>query len=116
MADKVGSVFPARISGVTRFGLFVTVNGNGASGLVPVSTLSDDFWIHDEASQTLTARRSGMVFRLAQEVEVRLSEASPITGGLLFHILQGEPRAAPAKGGGRRPEPRSPRRGSFNRR
>ena len=37
-------VFAARISGVTRFGLFVTVAGNGASGLVPVSSLPDDFW------------------------------------------------------------------------
>ena len=86
MADKVGSTFRARISGVTRFGVFVTVAGNGASGLVPVSTLSDDFWFHDEAAQTLTARRSGRQLRLAQEVDVVLSEASPMTGGLIFRI------------------------------
>ena len=101
MADKIGAVFPARISGVTRSALFVTLAGNGASGLVPLSTLPDDFWMHDEATQTLTGRQSGIVFSLAQEVEVRLSEASPLTGGLLFHILQGAPepgrkRAAPA--------------------
>jgi len=88
MADKVGQHFEARISGVTRFGLFVTVVGNGASGLVPVSQLPDDFWMHDEATQTLSGRRTRLVFRLAQEVEVRLAEASPVTGGLLFHILQ----------------------------
>jgi len=93
MADKVGSIFPARISGVTRFGLFVTVAGNGASGLVPVSSLPDDFWMHDEATQTLNGRRTRMTFRLAQEVEVRLAEATPITGGLVFHIMQGVPRA-----------------------
>ena len=89
MADKVGAVFAARVSGVTRFGLFVTVSGNGASGLVPVSSLPDDFWMHDETSQSLTGRRSHLTFRLAQEVEVRLAEASPITGGLVFHIMQG---------------------------
>jgi ribonuclease R len=89
MADKVGSIFPARISGVTRFGLFVTVAGSGASGLVPVSSLPDDFWMHDEATQTLNGRRTRMTFRLAQEVEVRLAEATPITGGLVFHIMQG---------------------------
>ncbi len=110
MADKIGSVFSARISGVTRFGLFVTVTGNGASGLVPVSTLLDDFWMHDEAAQTLTGRRTGLVFRLAQEVEVRLSEASPITGGLLFQILQGA-GGAPSRSG-RQP----PHRGSSRRR
>jgi ribonuclease R len=105
MVDKVGAVFDARISGVTRFGLFVTVTGSGASGLVPVSSLPDDFWMHDETMQTLSGRRTRLVFRLAQEVEVRLSEASPITGGLVFHILQGEPaprgRTTPAQRGGR---------------
>jgi ribonuclease R len=92
MADKVGSTFPARVSGVTRFGLFVTVSGNGASGLVPVSSLPDDFWMHDEATQTLNGRRTRLSFRLAQDVEVRLAEASPITGGLVFHIMQGDPQ------------------------
>jgi ribonuclease R len=93
MADKVGARFAARISGVQRFGLFVTVTGSGASGLVPVSSLPDDFWMHDEASQTLTGRRSGRTFRLAQEVTVRLTEASPLTGGMIFS-LEVEPRAA----------------------
>ncbi|MBC7637761.1 MAG: VacB/RNase II family 3'-5' exoribonuclease, partial [Acetobacteraceae bacterium] len=95
MADKVGTQFPARISGVTRFGLFVTLAQSGASGLVPVGSLLDDFWMHDAIAQTLTGRRSGLVFRLAQEVDVRLSEASPVTGGLLFHILQGAPSGQP---------------------
>jgi len=91
MADKVGAAFPARISGVTRFGLFVTITSNGASGLVPLSSLPDDFWMHDEATATLNGRRTRISFRLAQEVEVRLAEASPVTGGLVFHILQGAP-------------------------
>jgi ribonuclease R len=107
MADKVGARFAARISGVTRFGIFVTLSGSGASGIVPLSTLADDFWMHDEAAHTLTGRRTGIVFRLAQEVEVQLVEATPVTGGLMFHILQGAPasrRAAAPRG------PRSRRR------
>jgi ribonuclease R len=91
MADKVGADFAARISGVTRFGLFVTVQESGSSGLVPVRSLPDDYWRHDEREQTLTGRRTRLVFRLAQEVDVRLAEASPITGSLVFHILQGAP-------------------------
>ncbi|MEI7713308.1 MAG: ribonuclease R [Rhodospirillales bacterium] len=92
MAEKVGERFDARISGVTRFGLFVTVSDSGASGLVPVSSLPDDFWHHNEGEQTLTGRRSQLVFKLAQDVEVRLVEATPVTGGLVFHILQGMPQ------------------------
>ncbi len=91
MSDKVGADFTARISGVTRFGLFVTVAESGASGLIPVRSLPDDYWRHDEREQTLTGQRTRLVFRLAQQVDVRLAEASPVTGGLVFHILQGTP-------------------------
>jgi ribonuclease R len=101
MADKVGAVFPARISGVQRFGLFVTLTGTGANGLVPTAALPDDFWVHDEASQSLIGKRTRIAFTLAQEVDVRLSEASPVTGGLIFSILHGDPGAA-GKPAGRR--------------
>jgi len=85
MANQVGVRFAARISGVTRFGLFITVTNNGASGIVPMGTLPDDYWQFDEREQTLTGRRTRVVFRLAQEVEVLLSEANPVTGGMVFH-------------------------------
>jgi ribonuclease R len=57
MTDKVGAHFAARISGVTRFGIFVTLAENGASGLLPMSALPDDYWQYDETAQTLTKRR-----------------------------------------------------------
>ncbi len=94
MVEKVGKIFAARISGVTRFGLFVTVADSGASGIVPTSSLPNDFWMHDERTQTLSGRKTRLTFRLAQEVEARLCEASPVTGGLVFHIMQGVPTGA----------------------
>jgi ribonuclease R len=104
MADKVGAVFAARISGVTRFGLFVTIAESGASGLVPLASLPDDFWMHDDTTHTLSGRRTRLVFRLAQDVEVRLAEASPVTGGLVFHIHEGASRhRRRARPGGRSP-------------
>ncbi len=105
MADKVGAVFAARISGVARFGLFVTLDDSGASGLVPLRSLPDDYWMHDETTQSLVGRATRLVFSLAQAVEVRLSEATPVTGGLLFGMLTGSGGTArPGEGS------RSPRR------
>lgn len=89
MATRIGGRFAGRISGVTRFGLFVTVTETGASGIVPFATLPDDYWQYDEREQTLTGRRTQMVYRLAQEVEIMLSEANPVTGGMVFHVLDG---------------------------
>ena len=90
MADKVGTRFTARISGVTRFGLFVTIPDSGATGLIPMSALPDDYWHHDEREQTLTGRRTQKVYRLAQNMEVRLAEANPVTGGLVFQPMRPE--------------------------
>jgi ribonuclease R len=99
MAARVGGRFAARISGVTRFGLFVTVTETGASGIVPFASLPDDYWQYEEREQTLTGRRSQKVYRLAQEVEVLLSEANPVTGGMMFHMLDSHgPEVRPATG------------------
>ena len=92
MADRVGATFAARVSGVQRFGLFVTLDETGASGLVPMSGMPDDYWVYDEPTQSLSGTRSRQVIQLAQAVEVRLVEASPITGGLIFHMPGGRPR------------------------
>jgi ribonuclease R len=105
MADKVGACFRARISGVTRFGLFVTLQGTGANGLIPLSSLPDDYWMHDEATQTLNGRRSRQSFRLTQDVDVRLREASPVTGGLVFDLSSDSGGATAARvqqGGGKK--------------
>ena len=91
MSARVGGFFAARISGVTRFGLFVTVTETGATGIVPFASLPDDYWQFDEREQTLTGRRCQQVFRLAQEVDVLLSEANPVTGGMVFHVLDRGP-------------------------
>jgi len=86
MADKVGARFAARVSGVARFGLFVTLLESGANGLLPLSSLPDDYWMHDETTQTLNGRKTRQSFRLTQELTVRLKEASPVTGGLVFDL------------------------------
>jgi ribonuclease R len=91
LAEHRGSVFRGRISGVTRFGLFVTLDGSGADGLVPVSTLPDDYYVHDEGTHQLVGRNGGLTFRLGDHVEVRLVEANPLTGGILFEVLTALP-------------------------
>ncbi len=102
LEDKVGAAFTGRITGVTRFGLFVRLSETGADGLVPVSALGDDYFIHDEASHALVGERRGGRWRLGRQVEVRLKEATPVTGGLILDMLS-EPEAADPKAMRRRP-------------
>ena len=61
-----------------------------------MSALPDDYWVYEEPTQSLHGRRTRMSYHLAQDVEVRLTEASPVTGGLLFQVLGEQPaRQAP---------------------
>jgi len=105
LLDRVGAEFNGRITGVTRFGLFVRLAETGADGLVPVSTLKDDYFIHDERLHALVGEHSGLRWPLGMSVHVRLREAVPITGGLLFEMLS-EPMPACASWS----RPRRPRR------
>lgn len=87
MSEHIGADFDGRITGVTRFGLFVELNETGADGFVPISTLGDDFYAHDEAKRALVGKRSQKRYRLGDAVTIRLAEATPVTGGLRFEML-----------------------------
>ena len=95
--DKVGAAFKGRIVGVTRFGLFVKLEDTGADGIVPVSSLRDDYFVHDDVQHALIGERTGLRWRLGSKIEVELMEAMPLTGGLVFKALsepeQGDPNA-----------------------
>jgi ribonuclease R len=93
LGERVGDILTGRISGVTRFGLFVLLDDSGGSGLVPISSLPSDFYDHDERCHSLVGRRHGRRFQLGERVAARLVEATPITGGLVLQLIEGEESA-----------------------
>ncbi len=106
LSDRVGASFAAKVSGVTRFGLFVTLLDSGADGIVPVSTLPEDYYVHDEAHHALVGKRSRRSFQLGQALPVILAEANTLTGSMVFHLAEtGTPKA-----GSRRARPGKPER------
>ncbi len=86
LSGHVGAEFTGRISGVTRFGLFVTLDESGADGLVPMKSMNDDFYVHDEHAHALVGRRKGKIYRLGAGVHVRLKEADGLTGSTLLEL------------------------------
>jgi ribonuclease R len=117
LEERVGATFQGRITGVTRFGLFVRLEETGADGLAPVSRLGEEYFHHDDRLHALVGERSGKRWTLGRAVEVKLVEATPVTGGLLFDMLS-EPAArdpnAPAPRYGQRA--RSPGGGGYPKR
>jgi ribonuclease R len=94
ISARIGANFHGRINGVTRFGLFVTLDDSGADGLVPISSLPNDFYVHEEKQHRLVGRRRGQAYRLGDAVTVRLAEANPVTGGLILTVLEPETEGA----------------------
>jgi ribonuclease R len=89
MAERVGEIFQGRISGVAKFGLFVTLAETGADGLLPISILPNDFYDHDDRTHSLVGRRWGRSFELGAPIVVKLATAQPLTGGLTFEFVEG---------------------------
>jgi ribonuclease R len=87
LSDRIGAIFSGRISGVARFGLFIRLDETGADGLVPVSSLPGDYYVHEEAKHRLIGRNTGRVYRLADRVTVKLLEADGMTGSTVFQLV-----------------------------
>jgi ribonuclease R len=117
MAEHVGATFAGRITSVTRFGLFAALDGTGADGLIPIRSLGQEFFRHDEGRQLLIGERTGETYGLGDRVKLKLVEADAATAGLLFEIVEMlervERHALPRGAGGahadaRRGAPRRP--------
>ncbi|QOR83950.1 ribonuclease R [Geobacillus stearothermophilus] len=71
MEDKIGMEFDGIISSVTNFGLFVELP-NTIEGLVHVSYLTDDYYRYDERSYAMIGERTGKMYRIGDEITVRV--------------------------------------------
>jgi ribonuclease R len=72
MQDHVGEIFTGTISGVTQFGLFVTLDELHVDGLVHISDLGQDYFQYDAAKHTLRGERTGIKYQLAGRVKVKV--------------------------------------------
>jgi len=97
MQDRVGAMFDGRITGVTRFGLFLRLAETGADGLLPMRSLGPDFFRHDEKNHALVGERTKKTYRLGETISVRLAEAAPLTGGLRFELVDESASTAPRR-------------------
>ncbi len=114
MANHVEAEFDGTIAGVTRAGLFVRLEETGADGLVPISSLGREYFVHDEAARALIGQDTGRRHRLGDRVRVKLLEADTVTGSLVFRLTDWEEKEAPVPSRQKRGRP--PRRTPHGRR
>ena len=113
LEKRTGAVFDVRISSVTRFGLFVSLDEYGADGLVPFNTLGNDYFQFDEEKGILRGERTHQTFVCGQHFNAVLKEAVPLTGGLLFTPVSSKNQS---RGNQRRQKNKHPSRAPKQRR
>ena len=114
MRDRVGDVLDGVISGVTGFGLFVTIDDPFVEGLVRIDAISDDYYTFDERASRLVGRRSGQAFALGDSVQVEVQSVSVVRRKIDFALAGRAARHRPhdfQRGDKRRRDGRSARRG-----
>ncbi|MBO5139451.1 MAG: ribonuclease R [Peptococcaceae bacterium] len=87
MKPYVGDVFQAKISGVTNFGIFVQLD-NSVEGLAHISTLIDDFYQFQPESYSLLGEHTRKVYRLGQDIKVRLTRVSVEDRQIDFEVMK----------------------------
>ncbi len=117
MQDKVGETFDGTISGVTGFGMFVTIDELNIDGLVHVTELGRDYFHFDAARRALIGERGGRVYQLAGRVRVKVARVDLETAKIDFSLAEETPAGQadrprftePLAGGGRPKAGRSKR-------
>jgi ribonuclease R len=84
LSSRVGEEFWAYVSAVVGFGFFVTLEDIYVDGLVPISSLEDDFYRYEDVEHRLVGSSSGRVYRLGDRLRVKLVKADAEKRGLDF--------------------------------
>lgn len=96
MLDKVGEEFEGIISSVTGFGMFVELD-NTVEGLIRLSDLTDDYYNFHERQFALIGERTSKIYRIGDEIKVRVARVNMDEHTIDFELLDMKPRSA---GGG----------------
>lgn len=93
MQDKVGQEFVGHISGLTEWGMYVEIEPTHIEGMIALRSIKSDFFEFDEKLYRIKGRRTRKVYRLGDEVRIRVSNTN-LEQRLLDYELVEERRKA----------------------
>ena len=97
MRDKVGEIFGGKVSRITNFGIFVTLDNVHIDGMVHVSDLGEDYFQYREDLMAMVGERSGVRFSVGDRVQVKVARADLDTCRIDL-VLESEPPKAKKRG------------------
>ncbi len=84
----IGDSFHGIISGVTAYGIYVEINEIFIEGFVQMTNMSDDFYIYEEATYSMTGRNTSRRISLGDSVEIKVESVNLEKREIDFLLLE----------------------------
>jgi ribonuclease R len=89
LKDQIGTTFTGIISGVTEWGMYVEIIENKCEGMIRLRDISDDFYTLDEKNYQIIGQRKKKVYRLGDEVKIKVKNVDLTKKQIDFSLVQG---------------------------
>ena len=86
MQSKIGEIYTGIISNITQFGMFVELD-NTVEGLVRFEDMGNEYYIYDEERKTLRGEKTNSVYKIGQEVTIKVKNADKLTRKIDFELI-----------------------------
>ena len=87
LMNKIGEIFDGVITGVTDWGIYVQEKNTLADGMVRLSSIRSDYFEHEAKKYRIKGKKSGKIYRLGDEVKVKLLRADKDERQLDFELI-----------------------------
>ena len=87
MTQRLGNNYMGTVTGVAPFGFFLTLDDLFVEGMVHVTSLPSDYYQHDPVSHTMRGDKTGLTFRLADQLQVQVARVDMETRRIDFALL-----------------------------
>lgn len=87
LLDKRGQVFPALISGVSKWGIYAEIEGNKCEGMISIGSLKGDYYMLDEDNYQVIGRRTGKTYKLGDPVMIRVRDVNMVKKLIDFDLV-----------------------------
>jgi ribonuclease R len=86
MEDKIGEEYMGIVSSITSFGMFVELEST-VEGLIRFENMGNEYFIYDENRKTLIGERTNRIFKIGDQVKIRVIEANKLLRKIAFELV-----------------------------
>ena len=87
MQDKIEEEYTGIVSSITPFGMFVELE-NTVEGLIRFENMGNEYFAYDDQRKTLVGERTKRVFKIGNEVKIKVISADKQTRKIDFKLIE----------------------------